>query len=418
MVMTGTYNRGLVALSVIIAVAPSYAALDLAGRVTSAQGRARYLWLSGGATAIGIGIWSMHYLGMLAFELPVPVQYDWPTVAVSLLAAVLASSIALFVVSQKTMGAVRVVLGSLFMGAAIAGMHYIGMAAMRLPAMCHYSVTLVALSVFLAIIISLVALLLTFHLRSDSVSWSWQKGASALLMGSAIPVMHYTGMAAASFTSSTPSGEKLSHALSITSVGTAGIIVVTFMVLGLALLSALVERRFSTQALDLAASEQRFRAVFEGAAIGIAIIELNGSKLVAVNPAYRKMLGCTAEEMQTVGIFDELTFPADRESDKQIFLGILAAGKDIAYMDKHFVLRDGREVLVSLSLTMLRDAFGAAQCILGMATDVTERTSIEVDVELHRAKKRAEAASESKSTFLATMSHEIRTPMNGILGMT
>jgi PAS domain S-box-containing protein len=128
------------------------------------------------------------------------------------------------------------------------------------------------------------------------------------------------------------------------------------------------------------------------------------------------MLGCTAQEMRTVEIFDELTLPADRESDKQIFLGILAAGKDIAYMDKHYVLRDGREVLVSLSLTVLRDARGNAQFILGMATDVTERTLIEA--ELRRAKKRAEAASESKSTFLATMSHEIRTPMNGILGMT
>jgi NO-binding membrane sensor protein with MHYT domain len=81
--MIGTYNHGLVALSVIIAVLSAYAALDLTGRVTSARGRARYLWLSGGATAMAIGIWSMHCLGMLAFELPVPVQYDWPTVAAS-----------------------------------------------------------------------------------------------------------------------------------------------------------------------------------------------------------------------------------------------------------------------------------------------------------------------------------------------
>jgi hypothetical protein len=71
-VMIGIYNRALVALSVVIAILSSYAALDLAGRVTSTRGRARYLWLSGGATAMGIGIWSMHYLGMLAFELPVP----------------------------------------------------------------------------------------------------------------------------------------------------------------------------------------------------------------------------------------------------------------------------------------------------------------------------------------------------------
>jgi PAS domain S-box-containing protein len=414
--MIGTYNYGLVALSVIISVLSAYAALDLAGRVTSAHGRARYLWLSGGAATMGIGIWSMHYLGMLAFRLPVPIENDWHTVALSFLAAISASVIALLVVRQKTMGVVQTLLGSVFMGGAIAGMHYIGMSAMRLPAVAHYSAGQVLLSTFLAIVISLVALVLTFQFRSDTVSWSWRKAGSALVLGSAITVMHYTSMAATRFTSSTLSSADLSHDLSISSVGTGGIIIVTLMVLGLTLLTTSVERRFSTQALDLAASEQRFRAVFEGAAIGIAIIEIGGNKIVAVNPAYRKMLGCTAQEMRTVEIFDELTLPADRESDKQIFLGILAAGKDIAYMDKHYVLRDGREVLVSLSLTVLRDACGNAQFILGMATDVTERTLIEA--ELRRAKKRAEAASESKSTFLATMSHEIRTPMNGILGMT
>jgi PAS domain S-box-containing protein len=414
--MTGTYNYGLVALSLIVAVSASYAALDLARRVTFARGRARYLWLNGGAATMGIGIWPVHYLGMLAFRPPVPIEYDWHTVALSFLAAILASLIALYVVSQKTMGVVQTLLGSLFMGGAIASMHYIGTAAMRLPAVvAHYSITPVLLSIFLAVVISLVALVLMFRFRSDTISWSWQKGGSALVMGSAITVMHYTSMGTASFTSSTPSSEDLPHALSITSVGTVEIIVVTLMVLGLTLLTSLVEHRFSIQALDLAASEQRFRAVFEGSAIGIAIIELDGSKLVAVNPAYRKMLGCTAQEMQTVGIFDELTFPADRESDKQIFLGILAAGKDIAYMDKHYVLRDGRDGLVSLSLTLLRDALGTPHCILGMATDVTERTLIEA--ELRRAKKSAEAANEAKSTFLATMSHEIRTPMNGILGM-
>ena len=119
--LVGSYNYRLVALSVFIAVLASYTALDLAGRVTSARGKARKLWLSGGAIAMGIGIWSMHYVGMLAFHLPIPVQYDWPTVAVSLLAAIFASAIALFVVSRERMGLQQAVAGSFFMGAGIAG---------------------------------------------------------------------------------------------------------------------------------------------------------------------------------------------------------------------------------------------------------------------------------------------------------
>src|SRR5437899_401646 len=202
LVMVGSYDPTLVALSVVIAIFASYAALDLAGRVTSAHGRARSLWLSGRAIAMGIGIWSMHYIGMLAFRLPVPVQYDWPTVLLSLLAAVFASAVALFVVSRTMMGLFRASVGSIFMGGGIAAMHYTGMAAMRLPAMCHWSTSLVILSVVLAVGISFVALLLTFYFRQDTSPWSWPKVVSAVLMGAAIPVMHYTGMAAASFTPS------------------------------------------------------------------------------------------------------------------------------------------------------------------------------------------------------------------------
>src|SRR5919197_5746069 len=105
--MQGSYDYRLVILSVLIAICAAYAALDLAARTTAAKGRIRLTWLAGGATAMGIGIWSMHYIGMLAFSLPVPVLYDWPTVLLSLLAAIFASAIALFVVSGKEMGLIR-----------------------------------------------------------------------------------------------------------------------------------------------------------------------------------------------------------------------------------------------------------------------------------------------------------------------
>src|SRR6267142_2071392 len=216
--LIGSYNYPLVALSVLIAIFASYAALDLAGRVTAAGGWTRAVWLLGGAGAMGTGIWSMHYIGMLAFVLPIAVAYHWPTVLLSLFAAILASIVALYVVSQQKMGA------------GIASMHYIGMAAMRLPAVCEFNSFLVVLSVVFAVLISLAALWIAFHFRDKKTGIGWVKTAGAVVMGGAIPVIHYTGMAAASFT---PSGmpADMSHAVSISALGTAGIAAVTFIVL-------------------------------------------------------------------------------------------------------------------------------------------------------------------------------------------
>src|ERR1700724_121198 len=124
-----------------------FAALELSGRTTAASGRARLAWLACGATAMGLGIWSMHYIGMLAFSLPVLVLYDWPTVLLSLIAAVFAAAVALFVVSREEMGWHWALAGSAIRGSGIATMHYTGMAAMRLPAMCSYDLRLLILSV-------------------------------------------------------------------------------------------------------------------------------------------------------------------------------------------------------------------------------------------------------------------------------
>jgi PAS domain S-box-containing protein len=254
--LIGSYNYALVALSVLIAIFASYAALDLAGRVTAAGGWTRAVWLLGGAGAMGTGIWSMHYIGMLAFLLPVPVAYHWPTVLLSLLAAILASVVALGVVSRPKMGASRAVAGSVLMGGGIASMHYIGMAAMRLPAICQFNSSLVIMSAMFAVLISFAALWIAFHFRDEKTGIGREKLAGAVVMGAAIPVMHYTGMAAASFTPSSMPAD-LSHAVSISTLGTAGIAAVTFVVLGLALLTSWVDRRFAAQTLEL--QEEKLR---------------------------------------------------------------------------------------------------------------------------------------------------------------
>src|SRR5438874_11823572 len=117
--MTGSYDYLQVVLSVVIAISASYAALDLGGRVTAASGWVRSAWLSGGATAMGFGIWSMHFTGMLAFRLPVLVRYSWPTVLLSLLVALSAAALALSVVSRRELGMARALAVSVVVGSGI-----------------------------------------------------------------------------------------------------------------------------------------------------------------------------------------------------------------------------------------------------------------------------------------------------------
>jgi two-component system, sensor histidine kinase and response regulator len=259
-VLSGSYNYWLVALSIAIAILAAYAALDLAGRITAARGMGRLAWLFGGAIALGIGIWSMHYIGMEAFDLPVAVKYHWPTVLLSMGAAILASTIALLFVSRKTMGLPSTAAGALLMGIGIASMHYIGMEAMRLPAMCSYSGVMVVLSVVLAIAISFVALWLSFALRGEATNaLSWRKVGSALLMGLAIPTMHYVGMAAVTFHAAPLMASDLKNTISMSDLSLAGIAILSFTLLGLVLLTAMLDRRFSLQALQLEINEERFR---------------------------------------------------------------------------------------------------------------------------------------------------------------
>ncbi len=371
--MAGSYDYRLVALSVFIAMMASHAALDLAGRVTSARGRFRYLWLSGGAIAMGTGIWSMHYIGMLAFRLPVPVLYDWPTVLLSLLAAIFASAVALFVVSRERMGFSRAVAGSIFMGGGIASMHYIGMEAMRLPAMCAYSSGLVIVSVVLAVVISLVALWLAFYFRSETASFGWRKIASAVVMGAAIPVMHYTGMAAVSFNSRASMLGDLSHAWSISSLGTAGIIVVTFMVLGLTFLTSLVDRRFSAQASELESNERRYRQILETAFDPFVGMDSKG-RITDWNEKAKDTFGWSRSEA-TGQTFSEMILPARHRDAYEQDIRRLIASEEGPVATKRAettaVDRDGNEIPVEITISATR--WGGKHLFTAYLRDLTSR---------------------------------------------
>jgi two-component system, sensor histidine kinase and response regulator len=408
-VISGSYDYRLVALSVLIAVLASYAALDLAARVTAARGRIRFAWLLGGASAMGTGIWSMHYIGMLAFSLPIPVLYDWPTVLLSLLAAVFSSAIALFVVSRQKMGILAAMVGSVVMGTGIATMHYTGMAAMRLRAMCYYSSSLVTLSVILAIVISLVALWLTFRLRND-VKGKWlAKTASAVLMGAAIPVMHYTGMAAAGFTL-TGDAPDLSHAVSVSSLGITGITIVTFMVLGLAVLTSVVDRRFSV----LESSEEQLRLIINTALDAVITMNAEG-RITNWNSEAEKTFGWSSQEALGQRL-SEIILPQRYRKDHDRGLErFLATGQGMMLRQRTEITalhRDGHEFPVEVATSPVK--FANQWIFSSFMRDIAEHKRAQE--ELLNAKQAAEDANRAKSIFLANMSHELRTPLNAIIG--
>ena len=393
----------------------SYAALDLAGRVTAAGGWIRAVWLLGGAGAMGTGIWSMHYIGMLAFTLPIPVAYHWPTVLLSLFAAILASVIALYVVSRPRMGAFRALTGSVLMGAGIASMHYIGMAAMRLPAICQFNSFLVVLSVAFAVLISLAALWITFHFRDEKTGLGWEKLAGAVVMGAAIPVMHYTGMAAASFT---PSGmpADLSHAVSISALGTAGIAAATFIVLGLVLLTSSVDRRFAAQILELQEEKLRRSEAYLAEAqrlthTGSWAWRVAGGDALHLSGEWYRIYGFDPENGPPT--FEERrqrTHPEDR-AKWQGAIDQAIAEKSEYKAEFRILLPDGSVKHIHTVGHPVLNASGDLVQFVGSSTDITERKHAEEALRQAQTDLAHASRVTTMGELTASLAHEVNQPI-------
>ena len=205
--MLGSYDLDLVVMSIVVAMAASYSALELAGRVTASAGRSSKLWMLGGAVVMGAGIWAMHFIGMLAFKLPIRMGYDVALTAFSMLIAMATSGFALRLVSGKELRLPSLLVGGVYMGAGICAMHYTGMEAMQMQPPIDYDPLLFSASVLVAVTASIAALWLAFSLRADRVLHAFEfRLMAAAVMGFAITGMHYTGMAAARFAPDTRCG--------------------------------------------------------------------------------------------------------------------------------------------------------------------------------------------------------------------
>lgn len=250
--LTGSYSFSLVLISLCVAILASYTALDLTGRIATAKGRAAYLWMGGGALAMGIGVWSMHFIGMLAFSLPIDLGYDLALTAFSLLIAVLSSGFALWLVSQPSLPCLQLGFGALIMGAGIACMHYTGMAALRMLPGIDYDPTLFGASLLIAVGASAAALWIAFRLRKHTPYVRQIRGLAAVVMGFAIVGMHYTGMAAANFPEGSFCGA-LAGGLQGDSLVYL-VLITTLAVLAVALLTSVLDARLEARTAELARS--------------------------------------------------------------------------------------------------------------------------------------------------------------------
>jgi PAS domain S-box-containing protein len=411
--MTGAYDYREVARSVLIAVAASYVALDLAGRVTSTRGRTRLAWWAGGSLAMGIGIWEMHLKGMQAFHLPVSVAYHWPTALAALLLAIFASAVSLFVASRQKMGRGEAVTGSIVMGGGIAGLHYTFMAAMRLPAITVYSPLIVAISILLAVAFSLIALLMAFGLREEEKWTVWRRFGSAIVMGAAISAMHYTGMAAATFFPSSP--PDLTRAVSITPLGDFGVVTVTLLVLLAAVITSSVdkqadekvrqlnqqlERRVEVRTSQLANVNEELKKALEeirhfqdqlrlviDTIPAMVWSALPDGSVDFVNQRWLEYFGHSFDKIPGFAWTNKI-YPADRASTNTQWRKALAKGEPFE-LETRLQRADGEDRLFVIRAVPLRDQRGNLVKWYGTKTDVEDRRRAQEELRESEARLRA-----------------------------
>ncbi|MFA5960942.1 MAG: MHYT domain-containing protein [Tatlockia sp.] len=396
--MTGHYSVGLVVLSYVIAVFASFVALNFVGRIRAEKtSRNSLYWVAGGAFTMGAGIWSMHFIGMLAFIMPMPMTYDFGWTSVSLLTAMLASGSALLMLRKNNYTLTHLALSGIFIGLGIATMHYMGMQGMKTQVTIHYLPGLFFLSIIIAIGAAEAALWLALQSNKGSLKRQFNlKIVSALVMGAAICAMHYTGMEAAVFTPklSAPNYEEINP--DYLAFFVAG---VTLLIIGMALLASSYYKKM----VNAVQNEKEFlNAMLDNLEDGIIACDAEG-KITVVNQALQKHMHLKKENKHINQLFDYFqlytmndTLVSAQDSPLQLAL----QGERI----------HGHELIMRFKNEVSRDVVVDGQQIVNSDKKTLGAVTVFHDVtELKKTEK-------FKKEFVSIVSHELRTPLTSIRG--